>query len=434
MKLARGGAIAGIIKLLGAALAFLMFLAVSLVTDTREFGLFGAAFAAASLVSFFSTVGQQSVILRFWPEHVGRNDGPAARAVMVLSLRVAAAGTVVGAALLALAGFIPVIGAGVPEWLPLCLAAAVLALALGWSEFVSAAMRAQGAIGRALLPRDIIWRALVIGAAFLSYAAGVRLTAVDATLLTSLLLLAPVVPQTIVLIARSQLRNRATLSLAQRREFAHVTWGLWGVNALPPALAQAVTLLVALILGPEVAGAVFVAERAARLVEVAETGINHVLAPEISAAYHTGRKKHVQRIVAVAALAATLVAVAAVTVFGLAGEFILSLFDPEYATPVYVLVLVTFAAGTAVGCACGPAGVLLQLTGAQHAFLRIQAIGYPLGLLATALLAHAWGPIGAGLGCAATWAGVCVAAVLLARRRLGIDPSIFGLLSRPARS
>ena len=153
MKLVRGGTIAGVIKLLGAALAFLMFLAVSFVTDARQFGLFGAAFAAASLVSFFSTVGQQSVILRFWPEHMGRDDRPTARALMALSLRVAATGTVLGAALLAVAAFIPFAGTAMPEWLPLCLAAALLALGLAWSEFISAAMRAQGSISRALLPR-----------------------------------------------------------------------------------------------------------------------------------------------------------------------------------------------------------------------------------------------------------------------------------------
>jgi O-antigen/teichoic acid export membrane protein len=434
MKLARGGAIAGTIKLVGAALAFLMFLAVSMVTDARQFGLFGAAFAAASLVSFFSTIGQQSVILRFWPEHMGRNDRPAARALMALSVRVAAIGAIVGALLLVIAGFLPIGGSGMPEWLPLCLAAGLLALGLGWSEFIAAAMRAQGSITRALLPRDIIWRGLVIGVALVLHAAGVRLSAVEATLLTGLLLLLPVLPQTIVLMVRSELRGSPKVTPEQQREFTHITWGLWGVNALPPALAQATTLLVALILGPEIAGAVFVAERSARLVEVAQSGINQVLAPEIAATYHTGRKEHVQRIVALAALAGTLVAIGALAVFGLAGELILSLFDQEYATSEYALVLVTFAAGTAVGCACGPVGVLLQLTGAQHALLRLQTIGYPLGLLATALLALAWGPIGAGLGSAAAWAGVCVAAVFLARRRLGIDPSIFGLFGRPAQS
>ena len=428
MKLVRGGTIAGVIKLVGAALAFLMFLAVSLVTDARQFGLFGAAFAAASLISFFSTVGQQSVILRFWPEHVGRDDRPAARALMALSLRVAAAGTVIGAALLAVAGFIPIEGNFATEWLPLCLAASLLALGLGWSEYISAAMRAQGSITRALLPRDVIWRALVIAVALVIHAAGVKLSAVDATLITGLLLLAPVIPQTIVVIARSELKQAAALSDAQRREFAHVTWGLWGVNALPPALAQATTLLVALILGPEIAGAVFVAERTTRLVSVAMSGINQAIAPEISSAFHNGNRAHVQQIAGLSALASTAVAVLALIAAWLLGSFLLALFQPTYATPEMVAVLVTFAAGAALASACGPVEVLLQLTGAQYALLRILVVVNIVGLPLTAAATYWLGPIGAASAIAATTVAWNFAAAVAARRGIGIDPTLFGLM------
>src|SRR5690606_41094078 len=48
-----------------------------------------------------------------------------------------------------------------------------------------------------------------------------------------------------------------------------------------------------------------------------------------------------------------------------------------------LLVLLIFSAGSAIGCACGPVGMLLQLTGGQHALLRILLIVYPLGLTAT---------------------------------------------------
>jgi len=48
------------------------------------------------------------------------------------------------------------------------------------------------------------------------------------------------------------------------------------------------TLLVAAILGPEAAGAVFVADRTTRVVLLALTGINQALAPELSSAYYTG--------------------------------------------------------------------------------------------------------------------------------------------------
>ena len=48
--LARSGAVAGLIKLTSAGLAFLMFVVIAMVTDARQFGLFSATYAGASLV------------------------------------------------------------------------------------------------------------------------------------------------------------------------------------------------------------------------------------------------------------------------------------------------------------------------------------------------------------------------------------------------
>jgi O-antigen/teichoic acid export membrane protein len=67
--LARSGAVAGVIKLGSAALSFLMFVTFAMITDERQFGLYSATYAGASLVSFFASVGQQSTVLRFWPQY-----------------------------------------------------------------------------------------------------------------------------------------------------------------------------------------------------------------------------------------------------------------------------------------------------------------------------------------------------------------------------
>jgi O-antigen/teichoic acid export membrane protein len=199
-------------------------------------------------------------------------------------------------------------------------------------------------------------------------------------------------------------------------------------------MSQASTLLVAVILGPEIAGGVFVAERTARLVEVAQTGINQVLAPEISAAYHNGRLAHVQRVSALTALASGAVSVAALLVFIVMGRFVLGIFDPSYDSPTLWGVLLILGAGTTIGCACGPVGVLLQLTGAQHSLLRILLVGQAVGLTATLVLTFTAGAIGAAVGVALTGVLQCVAALVVARRDLGVDPSIMGLRLRPSTS
>jgi O-antigen/teichoic acid export membrane protein len=424
--LARSSAVAGIIKLTSAGLSFLMFVAVAMVMDGRQFGLYSATYAGASLVSFFASVGQQSTVLRFWPQYAGIGDLNSAHGLMARAILVALAGLIVSSLLILLVGFLPFVGKGTPEWLPLCLATAVLSFSLGWSEFTSGAFRAKNALISGLLPRDIVWRALTIAAVLALRLLHVEIGAVAATYLTALLLLLSVAPQTVLLLRETARAERGPLTEAQKQEFKTVTLGLWGVTSLPPALGQVSTLLVAMILGPEAAGAIFVADRTTRFVVLALNGINQALAPQISAAFYSGDRAHVQHITSLAALYSFAIALCVLATFWIFGDFILSIFNPAYATPTMRATLVIFAVGATFGTACGPIEILLQLTGLQHALFKVLVIVNTLGLCVTAVATYWLGPIGAALSIAMTVVAWTSIAVSIARRRIGINPSIFG--------
>ena len=426
--LARHGVAAGIIKLASAGLTFLLFVAAAMATDERQFGLFSTAYASASLVSFFSLVGQHAAIMRFWPQYAG-GDVPSANSLMVRAIRIAAAGLAVSGLLVLAAGFLPLAGRGVPEWRALCIATALLALALGWSEFTSCAFRAKSALFSGLLPRDIFWRVATIAgfAAWGLFAPGI--SAVAATCLAAGLLLLCVMPQTIVLLRDTFRAPRGALSAAQRAEFRAVTLGLWGVTALPPALGQASTLLVAAILGPEAAGAIFVADRVMRLAVLALNGINQALAPQISTAFYDHDRPHVQRIAGLAAIAGFVIALAVLAVFVLFGKPILAIFDPAYASDTMHAALVILGLGALVGTACGPTELIMQLTGLQRDLFRTLVVVNTLGLAMTAALTLLVGPVGAALGIAGTMMVWCVTGAAITRRRIGIDPSILGFLT-----
>lgn len=428
--LARSGAIAGIIKLASAGLSFLMFVVIAMVTDERQFGLYGATYAGASLVSFFASVGQQSTVLRFWPQYAGADDLSSAHGLMLRAIVVAFAGVVVSSVLVIAVGFAPYVGEGTPEWLPLCLSAALLSLALAWSEFASGAFRAKGALIAGLLPRDVLWRAATIMAVGALWYAHVKITAVYATLITATLLIVAVLPQSLVLLRDTFRYRREPLSLQQKAEFKQVTLGLWGVTSLPPALGQVSTLLVAGILGPEIAGAVFVADRTTRLVVLALTGINQALAPEISGAFYSGDKNHVQRTTSLTALGSSAVAVVILAIFGLFGTEILWVFDHAYATPTMHTVLMVFGIGATVTAACGPMELLMQLTGLQNSLLKLLITVNIVGLAATALLTYLFGPVGSAAGIAGTVITWNIIGVIIARRAIGIDPSIVGLFAK----
>jgi O-antigen/teichoic acid export membrane protein len=424
--LARSGAVAGVIKLVSAGLSFSMFVVIAMITDERQFGLYSATYAGASLVSFFASVGQQSAALRFWPQYVAK-EPDVAHGLMARSIVVALAGLVVSSLGIAILGFIPGLADRTPEWLPLCLSAAILSFALGWSEFSSGAFRAKSLLISGLLPRDIVWRAVTIGFALVAFGLHLETNAVVATLVTAGILLVVTLPQAVVLARDTLKARRARLTAEQKAEFNSVTMGLWGVTSLPPALAQVSTLLVAGILGPEIAGAVFVCDRTTRLVVLALTGINQALAPEISAAFYGGDKRHVQRITSLTALGSVVVALMILTCFWLLGPFILSIFDAAYATPVMHAVLVLFGVGATVAAACGPIELVLQLTGLQHALLKLLVVVNIIGLCVTAAATWLMGPAGSALAIAATVITWNLMAVAIARRRIGIDPSVLGL-------
>jgi O-antigen/teichoic acid export membrane protein len=427
-ELVRSGALAGVIKLASAGLSFVMFVAVAMVTDEREFGLFSAAYSGASLVSFFASVGQQSTVLRFWPQYVGANDLDSAHGLMARAIWVALAGLAVSSLLVLVIGFVPIYADSTPEWLPLCAATALLVFALGWSEFASGAFRAKNELVSALLPRDVVWRAVTIAVAGAAALAHVATTAVTATLITGAVLVLCTVPQTVILLRDTFYAKRGPLSQRQKDEFASVTLGLWGVTSLPPALGQVSVLLVAAILGPEAAGAIFVADRTTRLILLALTGINQVLAPQISSAFYSGDRAHVQRITSLAAGGGFAIAIATLIMFWIFGEFILSIFDPAYATPTMHLTLVIFALGATVGTACGPVELLMQLTGMQHVLFKLLIVVNVVGLAVTAVTTYLWGPIGAALSIAGTVVTWNILAVRMSQQRIGINPSLVGLL------
>jgi O-antigen/teichoic acid export membrane protein len=402
-----------------------------LVTDERQFGLYSATYAGASVVSFFATMGQQGTALRFWPQYAGANDLRSAQGLMAHAIAVCLVGVTISGLFVVAVGFAPYVGERTPEWTPLCLATALLAFALGWSEFASCATRAKGALISGLLPRDVIWRGTVIAVVVAMHFLDMKISAVWATLITAGLLLAAVLPQTVVLLAETLRAERGPLSAEQKREFRSVTLGLWGVTSLSPAFGQVSTLLVAGILGPEIAGAVFVADRTTRLVLLALTGLDQALAPEISAAFYAGDKRHLQRAAGFTALGASAVALMILTVFWFFGTFILSVFEPAYGTPTMHAVLMIFGIGAAVAATCGPVEILLQLTGLQHSLLKLLVVVNVIGLGSTALITWLFGPVGAALGTAATAMTWNVIGVVIATRSIGIDPSIFSLLREP---
>ena len=92
------------------------------------------------------------------------------------------------------------------------------------------------------------------------------------------------------------------------------------------------------------------------------------------------------------------------------------------------MVLIIFGIGATFTTACGPIELLSHLTGLQTALLKILLSFNAIGLVLTAVATYYFGSIGAASSIAATLISWNVVSVLMARRRIGIDSSVLGLL------
>jgi O-antigen/teichoic acid export membrane protein len=160
---------------------------------------------------------------------------------------------------------------------------------------------------------------------------------------------------------------------------------------------------------------------------LALTGINQALAPEISGAFFSGDRNHVQKMTAMTALGSGAAALVILLSFVVLGHWILAIFDPAYATPTMHAVLVIFGIGATIASVCGPVDLLMQLTGLQHYLMKLLIGVNIVGLALTALLTWQFGALGVAFGMAGTSATACLLGTMICRRKLDIDPSILGL-------
>jgi len=188
-------------------------------------------------------------------------------------------------------------------------------------------------------------------------------------------------------------------------------------------------LLVGVLAGPAVAGAYFAAERLAELASTPATIVKSVSQAETAAAHARGDRS---ALVAVSVRAArvmvwpTLAITAVLSVF--AGPLV-SLFGDGFSAAAPVLVIL--AVGYLLQASIGPVFNLLVMTGHQRFLPRVMTVTAGLHVVLLLLLVPPLGAIGAALSIAINGIFNSLWLLLLVRRELGINPTVFA--KTPAR-
>lgn len=411
------------IKVATAGLTYGMYVILSRTMGIAEYGYFAFGLALATILAIGANFGQQTAILRYWPEEMvaGRTDKALAalRSGGAITLM---ASLVITLGLLAMSGVTGLIARG-PVWHLYASAALILPLAL--AEYWSSALRAQGSVWTGLSPRDLIWRlALPLLAAALYYA-GIPLSGAGALLLTAAVLALALGLQFIMARARRYEIAVGTKDLrGYWREHGRASRSFFFGTVLDSAALNVDIIFVGLLVAPAAAGVYFNAFRTAGLLTLFMFAITLVVAPMVSHHFHAGELRRAQAITALCAWAGFLFSLLVFAGFLLFGEQIMSLFGGSHEQG--HLLLIILSVGLLFDAATGPSRIVMMMTGHERQYVRIFGAVIIAGMIIQVPVIMAYGAIGAAVVNTLARIGAQLAIAWYCNRRIGLDATLLG--------
>ena len=415
-----------LIKVATAGLTYGMYVVLSRTMGADEYGYFAFGLSLATVLAIGASMGQQTAILRYWPEdRVAGRPEQALEALRSGGAMTLLAGGAISAALLAFGALLGLFDHGPVAHF---YAAAALILPMAFAEYWSSALRAQGSVWTALTPRDILWRLATPLLVVALFAAGITLTGWAALLLTAVVLALALGLQYLL----AEWRRYAIapgfsgLRTYWRQRGRASRWFLIG-TVIDAAALNMDTIFVGLLLAPVSAGIYFNAFRTAGLLTLFMFAITLVVAPMVAQHYHAGEMRKAQAITALCAWAGFLFSLVVFVGFIVFGAPLLSLFGPHAAEGYWVLIILSL--GLLFDAATGPARIVMMMTGHERDYVRIWGSIMLAGLLVELLVIPFWGLIGAAAINALSRAVAQSAIAWWGARHVGLDPSLFGVLS-----
>jgi O-antigen/teichoic acid export membrane protein len=416
------------IQLSGTGLGYLTQVLLARWLDAHDYGAYTYGLTWGTLLAGLACLGFPNAALRFVPQYAAQGDWARLRGF----LRASGLGVLCGALAASAVGTLLVL-LGRP-WLSSPASAAPLLLGL-WLTPLLALLTLQSDLCRALqrvvlayVPGRLVRPLLTLAAGYLLLRAG-RLSAVSA--LAALL----VVLGLLGLLVLPLLRQRLPQELAGAR--AHMEWNTWlrvsssflVLDSLRVLLNHTDIVMLGLLREPADVGVYNAAARTAGLVSFVLIAANAVQAPAIAALHQRGERDALQRYLRWS-IHLVLWPTLLLTGLLLSGSTaILGLFGAGFPrSGVPILAILTL--GHLVNAAAGPAGYLLLMTGHHRRTTWIYALSAAANVALNALLIGRFGPAGAAVATSSILVLRNVLLLRLARRAVGVDPSILALLAR----
>jgi O-antigen/teichoic acid export membrane protein len=412
------------VNLAGFALAFVLQIVLARTLTVEGYGAYTYALSWVIVLSLPATFGFDNLILREVPDALKWADLGRLKGIVVFSHRIGLLlGSVLGLLLIvvALAAF-----QAEPLLLKLFIYGGVLLPIWALTLLRQSVLRA---LKRAALSRfpEMVIRPLII-LLLLGCLWGVSIE-IDAVWVIFLMFVASLIAYGIG--KRLQYRALPEGFDSFEPEFQRKAWLKAGalflfVSGTHVLLNEIDKVMLGYLTGMEGVARYSVAFRIAALSLFAQQSVNTIAAPLIAEAYASKSKEELQRTVSSAALLTASASVLIVLVLALSGEWVLGLFGAEYIASFSALMILML--GNVVNFACGPVGYLLIMTGHEKDQAKILFVSMVLNILLNIPAIIYGGFIGAAIVTASITGSRNIVAWWIARRRLGVNASILGMV------
>lgn len=419
-KLLGSGMISLLIKVSGAGLSYLMFVAFAHLLNAQDYGVFAFSFNLAVVVSAFAGFGYSTAIMRYWPKYLAQNKPEYATGAIMMGTQL----TLLGITLALLMGYMADhfwIGGSERNYFVV----AILASTFCIGDFAAGILRAQNSVVASMLPRDVLWRILAPLFALVAVWSGYALNSSAAVYICAIVLLALLILQVIVI--QTNLKQNA-VQLPTVSDWAGTRKSLiplWGAGIIFAMIQQMDVVVVGFLGNAAETGAYFAAQKTAALLSLVLITGGLVTAPIMATLYEKKQTQELQNI-----CRQMVVAIAFVTLLGFlflvfAGNILLSIFNPSFTSAYFILLILAF--GSMIDAVSGPTAYLMQMTSLESVYARMLAVVYVFVFVLQLLFIPKYGVIAAALSNAA---GVIVwncVSIYFLRKTIGIDPSLFGI-------
>ncbi|MCK9861644.1 oligosaccharide flippase family protein [Paenibacillus sp. ATY16] len=424
-RLSRGGGASFLINSVGMGLAMLLQIALARLLGVQDYGIYAFVTTVVTFMVFPAKLGFDTATVKLVSAYRVKGDWPLIKGLLRRSNQI-------GFTLSVLAALIGIAVVALMDWgrggqggseahaKTIAYIAGFAAIPLlTLATLRQSALQAMKDALFAQMPEKIIRPVLTIGFVAALGAAGVKLGAAMALLCFAVATAVTYVIGAIVLKKRIGSQTAAVKPNYETRGWLRLSSSLMINAGMYLILGQLNVLMMGFMRGETESGLFSAAVRLAVLVSFMLTAVNMTASPLVSEKYAKGDMAGLQRVCIRTGRIGFAFAAVVFAYFVVLGHWTLGLFGPEFTKAYPSLLILAF--GQLFSAYCGQNGTVATMTGRQNALTKVLIAAAALNAALNALLIPTMGMLGGALASTLSIIVWNSAAVLLVRRKPGVQ-------------